>query len=166
MRRWVLISVFFGCLLALCVCLGGSLAFAENDAPTSSADSSTSAGGSAVPVQVVSLDDARAMVDDALDRSTTVYVQRLDSDSKATGERLDAIDSSLVALAKANDAKSEPSPAVVVLDAEQWQTIQRCWGWAKSAGAVALFVMLCCTLFVCVLIGQRLWTAFTRGWRR
>lgn len=89
-------------------------------------------------------------------------VNRIDGTIKAYDARfnevqakLDAVDAQL----QSDDAK------VVLLDETQWATLRDCWHWGKTAAAVALFLALSVTLLVCVVIGQRLWDAFSRGWR-
>lgn len=159
---------FFGLVLA---------SYAFGDEVPSSVEPSNSTSDGSTTVQVVTLEDARLMVDYALAESSEIYVDRVGNEVAVLGDqvmdlgkRMDGIDVAIgtISRALADDGKksSEQSTAVVVIDGEQWSTIQRCWTWAKSVGSILLFVMLACTLFVCVLIGQRLWDAFSRGWRQ
>lgn len=53
----------------------------------------------------------------------------------------------------------------VALNDDQWAEVQSCWGWAKSCASFGLFLVLVCTLIVSALLGSRLWSAFSKGWR-
>ena len=166
----VLCGVVFGVLLLMGVCFCGSYALAQEsagDESTSTAPESTQAPDSGAAIQVVTLDDARAMVDYAVVETGNAQLERQDATLSVLTDKIDGVDVAVRALAKAvSDEGDTTTSAVVVLDGEQWSVIQRCWGFAKGAGVVCLFTMVACTLFVCVLVGQRLWDAFSRGWRR
>ena len=165
----VLCGVVLGVLLLMGVCFCGSYALAQEsefDVATSAPSDSNQAPELEGALQVVTLDDAKAMVDYAVVETGNAQLERQDATLAVLSDKVDGVDVAVRSLAKAvSDDDSTTSSAVVVLDGEQWSTLQRCWGFAKGAGVVCLFTMVACTLFVCVLVGQRLWDAFSRGWR-
>ena len=71
-----------------------------------------------------------------------------------------------LASARGDEGAGQSGSYVVVLDAEQWSDVQRCWQWAKGGLSACLFLALVCTLLVAALLGNRLWAAFSQGWRR
>ena len=166
----VLCGVVLGVLLLMGVCFCGSYALAQesaSDITTPAPSDSNQAPESEGAYQVVTLDDAKAMVDYAVVETGNAQLERQDATLAVLSDKVDGVDVAVRALAEAvSEDDSATTSAVVVLDGDQWSTIQRCWGFAKGAGVVCLFTMVACTLFVCVLVGQRLWDAFSRGWRR
>lgn len=132
-------------------------------------------GNDAQVVQVVAVDDVQYVVDaavsDALarygegvqpptDYATTADVQAV---ALSLSHDISGVKSDVKALA---DSKSDASEVVVVtLDSQQWETVQRCWGWAKAGAQVGLYVELVLLLVVCAMLGNRLWDAFSKGWR-
>lgn len=85
------------------------------------------------------------------------------------GRRIDALGDGVQALAAGNTDDDEVATADVVvmeLSDGQWQEIRESWGWCKAGFSVALFLALVCTLLVAAIFGNRLWSAFSKGWRR
>lgn len=165
----VLCGFVLGVVLLMGVCFCGSYALAEESASevsTSASPDSTQAPESGEVLQVVTLDDARAMVDYAVVETGNAQLERQDATMAVLSDKVDGMDAAVRNIAKAvSEDESASTSAVVVLDGEQWDTLQRCWGFAKGAGVVCLFTLVSCTIFVCVLVGQRIWDAFSRGWR-
>lgn len=85
--------------------------------------------------------------------------------------RLDGLNEGLVALqdgvaeGSSADEDSETSSSVVVLDSTQWEEVREALGWCKAGFSVLLFLSLVCTLLVAALFGNRMWSAFSKGWR-
>ena len=71
-----------------------------------------------------------------------------------------------LASSRGDEGSSQSGSYVVVLDDGQWADVQRCWQWAKGGLSACLFLALVCTLLVAALLGNRLWAAFSQGWRR
>lgn len=125
------------------------------------------------PVDVVTLDDAASLVGDALGS----YDSAVDARYQDLSADLAGLSASVSALADSQDlttkqvsklASSSPDSTatyVVALSSEQWDTVRECWVLAKTGGALALFLALVCTLLVAALLGSRLWSAFSKGWR-
>lgn len=86
-------------------------------------------------------------------------------------DRLDGLNAGLVALqdgvaeGASADEDSETSSSVVVLDSVQWEEVREAWGWCKGGFSLLLFLSLVCTLLVAALFGNRMWSAFSKGWR-
>ena len=138
-----------------------------------------------VIVYDTSVSDARNEVLDATDSQTR---QLLDDSSRNTGVILDGLEtvsqqlvgsmdslSGEVALlgekvdsaSAANDAKgSEVQTVSVVLDSSLQERFDSYEVWMHSSFGVLLFLSLVCTLLVASLLGNRLWSAFSEGWRR
>lgn len=122
---------------------------------------------------VLSLDDARTLVNESLQGVADGYYERERQAEEGLVSSVDALGKDVQLLvASAADAKGAEGDAqgdssyVVVVDAEQWATAQRCWGFAKSGLQVALFLELVLVLVACAMLGSRLWSDFSRGWRR
>lgn len=129
--------------------------------------------------------DARNEVLDATDSQTR---QLLDDSSRNTGEILngletvsqqlvgsmDALSGEVAVLGEkvdsasaANDAKgSEVQTVSVVLDSSLQERFDSYEIWLHSSFGVLLFLSLVCTLLVASLLGNRLWNAFSEGWKR
>lgn len=128
----------------------------------------------AVPLEVVTLDDVHKLVDNALsdyyerqDLAMESYCNDVSGGIDAVNDSVGALSSKVDALAaNVDDSKEAQENLVVTLDEGQWTTVQRCWGWGKAAGQVALFLELVILLMVCTLLGTRLWDAFSKGWRK
>ena len=54
----------------------------------------------------------------------------------------------------------------VSIDGAQWQEMRESWLWIKGAAGIALFYAMVVTLLVAAVFGSRLWSAFSKGWRR
>lgn len=108
-------------------------------------------------------------VQDALDN---VLESHSDGDSKVQQQIADATqglhDDLGVLNAKLDGIKSEggESSGVVVIDATQWDTVARCWGWAKTGASMALFLALVMCCLLAANLGTHLWSTFGEGWRR
>lgn len=122
--------------------------------------------------EVVTLDDAITLVGD----SVSAYDSAVDARYQALADSLASISSDVAAVAdsqamtakqvsKLAGASDGDSSYVVVLDDTQWETVRDCWVWAKSGLSISLFLLLVCTLLVAAVLGNRLWTAFSQGWR-
>lgn len=68
-------------------------------------------------------------------------------------------------LAKLSDRESGSQVTTVAIADNQWQEMRQSWLWAKSAASVALFLCLVVTCLVSAMLGTRLWSAFSKGWR-
>lgn len=103
----------------------------------------------------------RAVLDEyALAKETDVQSnsQKLDTISSAVaanGEKIDGVSASV-----ASDAAS-----VVLIDSTQWGTMASKWDTLAQSMQVVLFLALVVTLLLAALFGNRLWSAFSRGWR-
>ena len=124
-------------------------------------------------VEVVSIDEVQTLVNDAI----VAYDQRLHESEQNYASSLEGLRADLsgdisgikgsvdnLAKASADGAKAD-EVYIVQLDGEQWATLQKCWGWSKAGAQVGLYLALLILLMVCALLGNRLWSAFSKGWR-
>lgn len=123
---------------------------------------------------VMPIDTSLEVVEDAVSAEVDVALDPSNDQSEVLrqiNDRLDGLNAGLVALqddvaaGAAADEDSETSSSVVVLDSTQWEEVREAWGWCKSGFSIALFLVLVCTLLVAALFGNRLWAAFSKGWR-
>lgn len=104
----------------------------------------------------------RSLLDDyALARSLEVdnVAQKLDAltqDVAANGSKVDALATA------AESAGNE----VVTIDQSQWQEMQEAWQHVKNGLGIGLFLALLTSLVLAAILGNGLWGAFSRGWRR
>lgn len=121
-------------------------------------------------VEQLPIEPVQVIDDESMDRepvqSTSVEQLMAIED---LGRRIDALGDGVQALAAGNTDDDEVATADVVvmeLSDGQWQELRESWGWCKAGFSVALFLGLVCTLLVAALFGNRLWSAFSKGWRR
>lgn len=123
--------------------------------------------------EVVALDDVRTLLVESYEEVASQYDQRgaerdevLSHDLQQVAAGLQSLADAQEATAAQEDSENDASATVVVLDQQQWADVQRCWGWAKAGLATGLFICLVTTLLVAALFGSRLWSAFSKGWRK
>lgn len=107
-------------------------------------------------------------VQDAVDKAIESHS---DDDSETQREIADATqglhDDIGVLNAKLDAIKSTGGESsVVVIDSSQWDTVARCWGWAKTGASMALFLALVMCCLLAANLGTHLWSIFGEGWRR
>ena len=108
-------------------------------------------------------------VQDAVDKAIESHS---DDDSQVKREIADATqglhDDLGVLNAKLDSIKAAggESSGVVVIDASQWDTVARCWGWAKTGASMALFLALVMCCLLAANLGTHLWSVFGEGWRK
>ena len=126
--------------------------------------------------------DDLVVVDDGVDVAQTsedaVSVDVLDAiESYATKQDaaiadlagdLAGVHDDVLSLSKTLEAgsKADSTDTVVVLTDSQWSEVRDAWGWCKGGFSVALYLALLCSLLLAALLGCRLWTAFSEGWRQ
>lgn len=125
-----------------------------------------------LPVESVPDDGAVAVVDEpadsALEPVVTVDLESLRGEISELGDKVGYLESGLRAQSSDSSASSsdEDSQAVIVLDSSQWFELQDVWAWCKPGFSLALFLVTVNTFMVAALLGTRLWSAFSEGWRR
>lgn len=123
---------------------------------------------------VLPIDTSLEVVEDVESAEVDVALDPSNDQSEVLRQingRLDGLNADLVALqdgvaeVASADEDSETSSSVVVLDSTQWEEVREAWGWCKAGFSLLLFLSLVCTLLVAALFGNRMWTAFSKGWR-
>lgn len=107
-------------------------------------------------------------VQDAVDKAIESHS---DDDSKVQQQIADSAqglhDDMGVLNAKLDAIKSTGGESgVVVIDDSQWDTVARCWGWAKTGASMALFLALVACCLLAANLGAHLWSTFGEGWRK
>lgn len=107
-------------------------------------------------------------VQDAVDKAIESHS---DDDSKVQQQIADSAqglhDDIGVLNAKLDAIKSTGGESgVVVIDSSQWDTVARCWGWAKTGASMALFLALVMCCLLAANLGAHLWSIFGEGWRK
>lgn len=126
---------------------------------TTGANTQTQTQGSTQPLTDAQL---RAVLDEyGLARSDDVRNIDAKADAiaaavSANGQKVDG-----VAAAVAADGST-----VVLIDDSQWDTIETKWETAGKSMQVVLFLALVVALLLAAIFGNRLWGAFSKGWRR
>lgn len=104
----------------------------------------------------------RAVLDEyALARTSDVQslstkIDTISSAVAANGEKIDGV----------STAVAENSATTVTIDASQWDDMRESWQFCKQGIQVGLFLVLVLALVVAALLGNRLWDAFAKGWRK
>ena len=92
------------------------------------------------------------------------------SDVQSLSTKIDTIYSAVASNGQKIDglsaAVAEDSASTVTIDAGQWQEMRDSWLYCKSGLQVGLFLVLVLALIVAALLGNRLWSAFAKGWRK
>lgn len=123
-----------------------------------------------LPVETVPDDGAVSVVSEPVEDTAlepvvgVVDVEGLRGDIDALGDKVVSLESGIRALTS-DDAADTDACAVVVLDSSQWQEVREAWGWCKPGISLMLYLAMVVTLLVAALLGTRLWSAFTKGWR-
>lgn len=94
------------------------------------------------------------------DEKTSAQLDGIAATLDSESQTLDAM------LVKLGESKSTDTTNTVMIDNAQWAEMRESWLWAKSCAGVALFLVLVCVLIVSSIFGNRLWTAFSKGWRK
>lgn len=89
-------------------------------------------------------------------RNIDAKADALASTVAANGQKIDGVAASV-----ASDGST-----VVLIDDSQWDTIETKWDTAGKSMQVVLFLALVIALLLAAIFGNKLWAAFSRGWRR
>lgn len=106
------------------------------------------------------LQDVQNTISDG-DAKTSAQLDGIAATLDSESQTLDAM---LVKLGESN--QSETNNQTVVIDSGQWSEMRESWLWAKSCAGVGLFLALVGVLMVSAIFGNKLWTAFSKGWRK
>lgn len=106
------------------------------------------------------LQDVQTTISDG-DSKTSAQLDGIAATLDSESQTLNAM---LVKLGESNN--SETTNQTVVIDSGQWSEMRESWLWAKNCAGVALFLALVGVLMVSAIFGNKLWTAFSKGWRR
>ena len=105
------------------------------------------------------LQDVQNAISDG-DEKTSAQLDGIAATLDSESQTLDAM------LVKLGESKSTDTTNTVMIDNAQWSEMRESWLWAKSCAGVALFLGLVCVLLVSAIFGNKLWTAFSKGWRK
>lgn len=89
-------------------------------------------------------------------QSLSTKVDTISQAVASDGQKIDSL----------STAVAENSASTVTIDAGQWQEMRESWLYCKSGIQVGLFLVLVLSLIVAALFGNRLWSAFAKGWRK
>lgn len=106
------------------------------------------------------LQDVQTTISDG-DAKTSAQLDGIAATLDSESQTLDAL---LVKLGESR--QGETTNQTVVIDAGQWSEMRESWLWAKNCAGVALFLALVGVLMVSAIFGNKLWSAFSKGWRK
>ena len=92
--------------------------------------------------------------------------EHADTQSASVDDLARSVDALVASQATEGDTSAGDGPVTVVLSDAQWAEMRDAWMFAKGGMQVCLYLALVCTLLVASLLGNRLWSAFSQGWRR
>ena len=92
--------------------------------------------------------------------------EHADTQSASVDDLARSVDALVAAQAAEGDTSVGDGPVTVVMSDTQWAEMREAWLFAKGGMQVCLYLALVCTLLVASLLGNRLWSAFSQGWRR
>lgn len=140
----------------------------HTDDETGSTEGASSAVSSRKAGESLTLDDARELVDDAVKQVTDGYDQKRDAAYQDIANKLVTLednDKKILENSSQTKTGSGTTATVCVLEQTQYEALEYCYHYAQGAAGVLLFLMLVNTLMVAALFGNRLWAAFSEGWR-
>ena len=105
------------------------------------------------------LQDVKDTITDG-DAKTSAQLDGIAATLDSESQTLDAM------LVKLGESNANETTSTVLIDKAQWDEIRESWLWAKSCASVGLFLALLCVLLVSAMFGNRLWSAFSKGWRK
>lgn len=91
--------------------------------------------------------------------------EHVDTQSASVVDLARSVDSLVASKAAEGDYTVADGTVTVVISDTQWAEMRESWLYAKGVMQVSLYLALVCTLLVASLLGNRLWSAFSKGWR-
>lgn len=105
------------------------------------------------------LQDVQTTISDC-DAKTSAQLDGIAATLDSESQTLDAM------LVKLGESNANETNSTVLIDDAQWAEMRESWLWAKNCAAVGLFLALVGVLMVAAIFGNKLWSAFSKGWRR
>lgn len=131
---------------------------------------SESSGGTNATQNQQSQNQQSTLTDAQLRAVLDEYSLARSSDVQTISQKLDTVSAGVASVGQKADgisaALSSDAAPVVVIDGGQWSEMQDAWLWCKSGMQVGLFLVLLLSLCCAAMLGSRLWSAFSKGWRK